>query len=196
MRRTLLVASFLFLASCSSAPLPTPSAQTILTRPLQASWHDAAFNLSESVPVEGGTNTAHGAGSLLRHPLAIAYSEVNDSQQNPVKLEFTSVSGTDWWRITALPGPGNWHSTPSAPDVADPISLWPALTSPRLVDSLPLKNTPSWHVSAEAGTSSFDLWVRQSDGYPLQIITLEAGGKSFTYDFFAYNTGATISAPA
>jgi hypothetical protein len=157
---------------------------------------DAHFSLVESVPAPPSTHTATGSGILTLHPLAISWSEVADPPLDPGRFEFTSLAGADYSRVTFAPGTGPWHSTPSTWVLSNP-TVWPTLLLPRLLGSPSLNHQATWHVQADSTNpaSTVDLWVRQSDGYPLKLVTVDPDGTSFVYIFSSFNSGATIRAP-
>ena len=51
-----------------------------------------------------------------------------------------------------------------------------------------------WHARSVSGKSTYDIWIRESDGY---IVQLKFAGTSgtFTMDFFSYNKSPIIVAP-
>jgi hypothetical protein len=201
-RRALLALLLLGLCACSSASSPTP--QAILARPLASSWHDAHFRVTESISSPYGLRSASGTGLLTLHPLAIRYTLTANPPLDGAIFEFSSLAGTDYSRVTMNLGPGPWHSSPSTWVLSNP-SRWATLQHPTLLNTPTLATSSTWHVSATAivtdpttsatTTSVVELWVRQSDGYPLQLSTRDADTTTFLYQFDRFNTGDSVSVP-
>jgi hypothetical protein len=51
-----------------------------------------------------------------------------------------------------------------------------------------------WHARSTAGSSQFDLWVRETDGYPVQLEYASTTG-TMTMNFNSYNKSAKIVPP-
>ena len=51
-----------------------------------------------------------------------------------------------------------------------------------------------WHARSTAGSSMFDIWIRESDGFPVQLMYASTSGK-LTMNFNTYNKGPVIKAP-
>lgn len=51
-----------------------------------------------------------------------------------------------------------------------------------------------WHARSVNGKSTYDTWIRESDGYLVQLKFAGATG-SYTMDFFSYNKNPVIVAP-
>jgi hypothetical protein len=51
-----------------------------------------------------------------------------------------------------------------------------------------------WHARSTAGSSTFDLWIRETDGYPVQLEYASTSG-TLTMNFNTYNKSPVITAP-
>ena len=51
-----------------------------------------------------------------------------------------------------------------------------------------------WHTRSSSGSSSFDLWIRETDGYPVQLQYASTSG-TLTMNFNLYNKSPVIKAP-
>jgi len=51
-----------------------------------------------------------------------------------------------------------------------------------------------WHARSTSGSSTFDIWVRETDGYPVQLVYASTSGK-LTMSFNAFNISPVITAP-
>jgi hypothetical protein len=51
-----------------------------------------------------------------------------------------------------------------------------------------------WHARSTAGSSMFDIWIRETDGYPVQLAYASTSGK-LTMNFNSYNKSPVIKAP-
>ena len=51
-----------------------------------------------------------------------------------------------------------------------------------------------WHAQSKVGSSVYDIWIRETDGYPVQIQYLSTGGK-LVMNFNSYNKSPVINVP-
>jgi hypothetical protein len=51
-----------------------------------------------------------------------------------------------------------------------------------------------WHALSKSGSSQYDIWIRESDGYPVQMVYASTSGK-ITMNFNSYNKSAKIVLP-
>jgi hypothetical protein len=97
------------------------------------------------------------------------------------KIQRVSIGG----RLYTRNGTGRWTSAPT------PVSLT-AITS--YVGEEIINGTAVWHARTEAGRTTYDLWLRESDGYIVQVKYAGVGG-TYTMIFDSYNNSPEIAAP-
>jgi hypothetical protein len=51
-----------------------------------------------------------------------------------------------------------------------------------------------WHARSTSGSSTFDIWIRETDGYPVQLAYASTSGK-LTMNFNTFNKGPLVTAP-
>jgi len=51
-----------------------------------------------------------------------------------------------------------------------------------------------WHARSTVGRSTFDIWIRETDGYPVQLVYASTSG-TLTMNFNTFNKSPVITAP-
>lgn len=185
------------LAACgsgSTAPAKPPTATEILAKPEKANGLTAAhFTMSTVIPVASGvTASATGEGVIVYKPQPAMHATFAASAGGQtLTIQVITVGGTDYTLVT--PGPGKWLSSPST---SNPATLTDS-TDASYVGEESLPQGKAWHVKAKAKNGDpFDVWIRESDGYPLKYAITQAGGSgSLSLTFDKFNTGETVTAP-
>jgi hypothetical protein len=103
------------------------------------------------------------------------------SSQGVVKMTWVVIGTRIYMRV----GTGKWSSkresaSPSAPT----LYLGEEIMGTQGV----------WHAQSKAGSSQYDIWIRETDGYPVQIQYLSTGGK-LVMNFNSYNKSPVINVP-
>lgn len=98
-----------------------------------------------------------------------------------LKIQEVSVGGKDYSRV----GTGGWSSKRSTASPTAPTSY---------VGEEILAGTSVWHARSTALHSTYDMWIRESDGYILQLVYSGASGN-FTMIFDSYNKSPLIPTP-
>lgn len=179
--------------STSAAPAAPPTATEILAKPEHSSLTNAHFTLTTAFPVASGvTVNGTGDGVFVYKPQPasrISFSAAAGAQT--LSYVFLSIGGTDY--VMTTPGNGKWISAPST---SNPATLTDS-TGATLVGEESLSLGKAWHVKAKDKQGNpFDVWIRESDGYPLKYMTNQAsGGGNFSLTFDKFNTGEAIAAP-
>jgi hypothetical protein len=107
----------------------------------------------------------------------------------PGELDVLEVDGVTYQRAAA---DQKWQrSTTSAPD-----PTWDGATDPHLVGDATVGGEPAWHLRATRGGSPVEMWVRKSDGYPLQVLTRNGAGTEFRFVYDGFNVAAAVVAPS
>ena len=98
-----------------------------------------------------------------------------------VKATEITIGGKAYSRI----GAGKWSSKPSSGSL---------ITITTYVGEEIISGAAVWHAQSIEGKSTDDIWIRESDGYLVQLIFKDTSG-TFTITFFSYNKTAPIVAP-
>jgi hypothetical protein len=98
-----------------------------------------------------------------------------------LKIQEVTIGGKDYTRV----GTGAWSSKPAS-------------DSPTMLTSYmgeeTLAGTNVWHARSTAVHSTYDVWVRESDGYIVQLALAGTTGN-FTMTFDSYNKSPVIRIP-
>ena len=179
--------------STSTAPAKPLTAIEILAKPEHSNLTNAHFTLTTAFPVASGiTVNATGDGVIVYKPQPSArisfHATANGQTLSVVVL---TIGGTDYTMLT--PGTGKWMSSPTT---SNPATLSDS-TEVTLVGEDTLPQGKAWHVKAkDKDGNPIEVWVRESDGYPVRYDTKQStgnGSASLTFD--RYNTGEGVTAP-
>src|SRR5256885_727342 len=105
------------------------------------------------------------------------------------QMDVLEVNGVTYQR-----GAADQKWTRSSVPLPDPT--WAGASDPHVVAQERIGSGAAWHLRASRAGSPLDLWVRVSDGYPLQVLTRGAGGTTYRFVFDRFNTGDRVAAPA
>jgi hypothetical protein len=103
------------------------------------------------------------------------------SSPGVVKVREVNIGGTSYTRV----GTGHWTSKPTS---TSPINIT------TYVGEEIMSGVGVWHSRTAAGHNQYDVWVRESDGYIVQIKYADTSG-TFTMNFDSYNKSGEIPAP-
>lgn len=195
------------LAGCGlGAAGSPPSAKDILGRPDRSSLRDAHFTLTAHIASGSVSFDGTGDGIMQQKPDKAIHFRLDASIGGQTfTFEQIQVGGKQYDRAPNSP---KWTVTTASGLSPNDFSG----TNPRYVGEETLPTGKAWHVRAtDASGTPFDLWVRESDGYPLKYSTAEVaspsagasagasggpGQSTITAIFDHFNTGQTVQAPA
>jgi Domain of unknown function (DUF4352) len=162
-----------------------PAAGDLWDRPGQSTARDA----HATVQATGGGAAFQGGGTIVFKPRT-AMSLRLQARLGPLpgQLDVLEVNGVTYQRVTVG---DKWARSP----VAVPDPTWEGATDPRLLGQVTLAGVRAWHLRATRDGSPVEMWVRASDGYPLQVITHSDTGILFRFLFDRFNTGDRVVAP-
>jgi hypothetical protein len=183
--RAIVVACALLVAACG--PLGPPSAPDILGRPGQADLRDAHVTVSGSPGVGAADVDLQAAGDVVFRPqLAFHFTATTTIGQAAATTEVLAVAGATYQRS----GQGRWSASGTTPVPPGVLSPWTVARDPRYLGEEDVNGARSWHVAATAGDGALDLWVRESDGFPVR-----ARVGQLVVDYGRFNRGVSIAAP-
>jgi Domain of unknown function (DUF4352) len=176
----LVIGSAWLLGACGGPPTPSD----ILAMPGRSDLTDAHFTVQgteNGVPVRGD-------GVVIVKPKrAMSLHLQTQLGALPAELDVIQADGVTYQRL----GLDKWTKRTGSV----PTPSWQDATDPRVAAVESLGGAKAWHIRAERSGGGYEMWVRQSDGYPLRVITSSAGGAVFTFDFHDYNRGSVVKAP-
>lgn len=168
----------------ASSPTPGPvTADSIRAAFDNSTMANAHFTLHGTLIKQRVYYPVSGEGILQLAPReALQMSiRVQTYTAGVLRIQEVTIGGFLYTRI----GTGKWTSKPTSDS---PI----ALTS--YVGEEIMSGAAVWHARSTAGSSTYDLWVRESDGYIVQIVYASKTGH-FTMTFDYYNQDREIAVP-
>jgi hypothetical protein len=190
----LLSSVVLLLTACGggSGPLGLfgpPSAQDIAGKPVGSSMQDGHFKVTGTL-VNGATRTAGtGEGVMVLKPkraLQLNVQVDTGTFLGRVGFDLIQIDGKQYSRI----GSQDWTSSDNAATAN--TSSNPA---PKYVAEEEVSGQKAWHITWKEAATTYDEWVRESDGYLVKYRSTADGGTIFEMAFDKYNTGASVKAP-
>jgi hypothetical protein len=164
-----------------------PSASDLWGRPPQS----AARNAHAIITATGssGGSALQGDGTVVFKPrTAMSFRLRTRLGSLPAELDVLEVGGVTYQRAAA---DQKWQrSSAPAPD-----PTWDGATDPRLIGQDSIGGDRTWHLKATRGASAVEMWVRESDGYPLQIVTSNGTGTVFRFVYDRFNAAGEVIAP-
>lgn len=190
-RLLLAAVPLVLLAACAAPIIGTPSAQEIAAKPSQSNLKDAHFTLVGQVTSGAADVQVKGEGLMVFRPSTASRMILTGSVGViPFAVELISVNGVEYQRV----GNAKWTKTTSNAKPAS-SSTWATAKGLKLIGEESLPQGKAWHVKGTSDGQPFDLWVRESDGYPLKYQN-ENPTAALTLTFDQFDTGMKVSAPA
>jgi len=173
-------------ASCGGPP----TAKEILSKPANSNLKDAHLKISGHFTSGALSIDMTGDGVILLKPKSASDIRLQGSLGAiPIAVEALSIDGRDYQRT----GSEKWTVTEGKSSSA----AWSDAKDATLVGEETLPEGKAWHVKGTGSDSKpFELWVRESDGYPLKASAPLGENGTMTMVFDKFNTGETVSAPA
>lgn len=195
-RRAVKAVALLFiavaLAACGSrAPqarsAPLTAAQ-ILALPSKAPFTDAHLSVEATYTSGKARLQLAGDGVLVLRPsTALLLTLRGLSGSSSIAVELRSVNGRTYQRS----GAQAWSEVKNGRIMIP----WMGASHATLLGVVQTTLGPAWHLQATASDkSTFELWIRQRDGYPLRVSSKTAA-ETMTMNFDEFNTGATVPVP-
>lgn len=164
-----------------------PSPSELWGRPLQSSARNAHATITAT---SGASGTAlQGDGVVVFKPrTAMSFRLRTRPGASPGELDVLEVDGITYQRGAT---DQKWqHSSAPAPD-----PTWTGGTNPRLLGEATVGGDRAWHLQATRGAAHVEMWVRERDGYPLQVLTSNGTGTVFRFVYDQFNTASGVAAP-
>lgn len=172
------------LAACGGPP----TAKEILAKPANSDLKDAHVKITGHFTSGAISIDMTGDGVILLKPKSASDIRLQGSLGAiPIAIESLSVDGKDYQRT----GSEKWTVSEGKSSVA-----WSDAKDASLIGEESLPEGKAWHVKGTGSDGKpFELWVRESDGYPLKASASIGENGTMTMVFDKFNTGAKVSAP-
>lgn len=183
----LLTASACGGALFGSVPSPTPvTAASVRAAVDNSTMKNAHFRVTGTINTSSGQHLlVSGDGVLQKSPDSAIEMTLNvqgGAGGRTVVIEEVSVDGRDYSRVDS----GKWTSKPessTSPTVPD-----------KYIGEETIAGTLTWHAQSSASGQTYDIWVRESDGYIAYLqFTDPSSVLAMTFD--SYNQSPAITAP-
>lgn len=169
----------------TAGPTPTPvTADTVRAAFDSSTMKNAHFKLHGTLIVKRNYFPVTGDGVLQltpREALSMTFRVQTYSSLGVLQVREVTIGG----RMYSKFGSGAWTSKP-------------ATSSPTAIDSYVGEEIMSaiavWHVRSVSSADTTDLWIRESDGYIVQLVDASKSG-TLTMDFDSYNKSRAIAKP-
>jgi hypothetical protein len=128
---------------------------------------------------------ASGEGDLQRVPsdaMRMTMSIPTYTSRGVLQLQEVDIGGKEYSRI----GSGKWTS---GPQTGSPETGTVYVGEERIADAA------VWHIQSTGTGSTYDTWVRESDGYIALITLTQASRYTVNLKFNSYNDSPVIVAP-
>lgn len=173
-----------------SNPLAPPTAQQIAEKPTNSSMRDGTFTVSGTLYNGATAYPVTGNGSMVLKPNAALKMNLQVDAGGilgRIGVDIVYIADKQYERI----GAGNWQ-------VTDAPRTGTAYRGPgvKLIGEEQLPNGKTWHLERVDGDQTYDVWIRQNDGYLLRYISAKQDGTRLQLDFSQFNTGAIIAVPS
>lgn len=173
--------------SAAHTPGPTPipiTAGSVRLAVDNSTMKSAHFKVTGTLIVKGNYLPVTGDGVVQVRPREAFKMNLNVQTYTSLgvlKMQAVTVGGRDYTKF----GSAKWTSKPST---SSPTTLT------TYVGEEIMNGAPVWHARSGTAASTYDVWVREFDGYIVKISLAQATGK-LTMTFDSYNTSPVIVKP-
>jgi hypothetical protein len=174
-------------AAVASGPVPTPTpvtADSVRAAFDNSTMKNAHFSLFGTLIHKPSYYPVTGDGVLQLSPregLQINLRVQTYGSSGVLKMQEVAIAGRLYIRI----GTGKWTSKPEPASVPTPTTY---------VGEEIISGTALWHARSTSGSYTYDMWIRESDGYIVQMVYASTSGK-LTMNFNSYNKSPVIAIP-
>jgi hypothetical protein len=194
-RRALVPAAFGVLcltSACGGAffanvPSPSPvTAATVRDAVDNSTMLNAHFRATGTLGIQGNHYPITGDGVLQKSPstaLSLNLTVQSNTRSGNLVVQEVVIGGRTYTRVSN----GKWTSVPDTSTISP--------TAPTTyVGEESIGGTMTWHASTAEKGSTYDIWVRETDGY-IVFIQFTDPASALTMSFDTYNTSPVITAP-
>ena len=192
LRRALVTAALGLLAvttACGGAlfgnvPSPSPvTAATVRAAVDNSTMENAHFRVTGTLGIQGNHFPLSGDGVLQRGPTPALSLNLTVQGNTNITVQEVVIGGNTYSRT----GNGKWKSVP------DTSTISPTAPTTYVGEEV-IAGTMTWHASTAEKGSTYDIWVRETDGY-IVFIQFTDPASALTMNFDTYNKSPVITAP-
>ena len=169
----------------ASNPTPGPvTADSVRTAFSNSTMDNAHFKLHGTLIKNRTYYPVTGDGVLQLRPVEALVKNVYLQEYNgrpPTRIQEVTIDGRLYSRV----GAGKWTSKPTT---VSPIALT-TYVGEEIMDGAAV-----WHARSQASRTTYDLWIRETDAYIVQIKYAGVSG-TFTMNFDSYNKSREVGTP-
>ena len=171
----------------ANVPSPSPvTAATVRDALDNSTMQNAHFRITGTLGIQGNHYPITGDGVLQKSPsfaLSLNMTVQTNTRAGNLVVQEIVIGG----RVYARTGSGKWTSTPDSSTISP--------TAPTTyVGEESIGGTMTWHASTAEKGSTYDIWVRETDGY-IVYIQFTDPASALTMNFDIYNKSPVITAP-
>jgi hypothetical protein len=170
-----------------SVPSPSPvTAASVRAAVDNSTMDNAHFRVTGTLGIQGNHFPVTGDGVLEKNPttaLSLNLAVKTNTRAGTITVQEVEIGGMIYTRT----GNGQWTSAPET-------STFSPTAPTTYVGEEDIAGTTTWHArSADKGTS-YDIWVRETDGYIVYLSFIDTK-SSLSMNFDTYNQSALITVP-
>jgi len=194
-RRALATAAFGLLAlttACSGGlfgevPSPSPiTAASVRAAVDNSGMLNAHFRVTGTLGIQGNHFPVTGDGVLEKSPtsaLSLNLTVKTNTRAGNITVQEVLIGGQIYTRT----GNGQWTSAPET-------STFSPTAPTTYVGEEDIAGTTTWHARSADNGSTYDIWVRETDGYIVFLSFIDTK-SSLTMTFDTYNESPLITVP-
>ncbi len=170
-----------------NVPSPSPvTAATVRAAVDNSDMLNAHFRATGTLGIQGSHYPITGDGVLEKSPttaLSLNLTVQTNTRAGNLTVQEIVIGGRTYSRT----GNGKWTSVP------DTSTISPIAPTKYVGEEL-IAGTITWHASTAENGNTYDIWVRETDGY-IVYIQFTDSKSALTMNFDTYNQSALITVP-
>jgi hypothetical protein len=168
----------------SNVPSPSPvTAATVRAAVDNSTMENAHFRVTGTLGIQGNHFPLSGDGVLQKSPAPALSLNLTVQGNTNITVQEVVIGGNTYSRT----GNGKWKSVP------DTSTISPTAPTTYVGEEV-IAGTMTWHASTAEKGSTYDIWVRETDGY-IVYIQFTDPASALTMNFDTYNKSPVITAP-
>ncbi|HET7467340.1 MAG TPA: hypothetical protein VFL29_11785 [Candidatus Dormibacteraeota bacterium] len=170
-----------------NVPSPSPvTAESVRAAVDNSTMKNAHFRVTGKFIVQGQSLSVTGDGVLQKSPasaIEMTLTVQPTGGGRTLVVQEISVAGRDYSRVNS----GKWTSAPESTNSSP-------TTPDTYVGEETIAGTVTWHARSTNSGKTYDIWVRESDGY-IAYLQFTDASSVLTMTFDTYNQSPPITAP-
>jgi len=167
-----------------NVPSPSPfTAATVRAAVDNSTMENAHFRVTGTLGIQGNHFPLGGDGVLQKTPTPALSLNLTVQGNTTITVQEVVIGGNTYSRT----GNGKWKSVP------DTSTISPTAPTTYVGEEV-IAGTMTWHASTAEKGSTYDIWVRETDGY-IVYIQFTDPASALTMNFDTCNKSPVITAP-